>query len=69
MTPPYTHALNGVAELANRIITKMVNAIIIDKDSGKYLWLYAATYTAYVRYTKQSHRQRHFSKNAKVKVN
>lgn len=48
VTPPYTHALNGVAERANRTITEMARAMIIDKDVEKYLWPYAVMYTAYI---------------------
>lgn len=47
ITPPYTHALNGVAERANRTITEMARAMIIDKNVEKYLWPYATMYSAY----------------------
>jgi len=48
ITPPYTHALNGVAERANRTITEMARAMIIDKSVEKYLWPYAVMYAAYI---------------------
>jgi len=48
ITPPYTHALNGVAERANRTITEMARAMIIDKNVEKYLWPYAVMYAAYI---------------------
>jgi len=46
--PPYTHALNGVAEQANRTITEMARAMIINKNVEKYLWPYAVMYAAYI---------------------
>lgn len=48
VTPPYTHALNGVAERTNRTLTEMARAMIIDKNVEKYLWPYAVMYAAYI---------------------